>query len=130
MDTIINMKNKKNVNRAFIFICGLFICFYVNAQTPMYVTTTTLAGGNTIPFYYTGTGCRGQQLYPVGSFGTVPGGMMINRLYFAFSTAGTQLYSNMEIRIGQANISVLSTTYEVGLTQALNEVNWSYTRGA
>ncbi|MES2778405.1 MAG: hypothetical protein V4651_00775, partial [Bacteroidota bacterium] len=102
----------------------------VRAQIPMYITGTlpTTAGGNTIPFYFTGTGCRGQQLYPSGAFGSVPTGMAISKIYFSSTTSGSQLYSNFEVSLGQPNVSTLTTTYETAVTKVLNEVNYTITR--
>ncbi|MES2560527.1 MAG: hypothetical protein V4590_12345, partial [Bacteroidota bacterium] len=114
-----------------LFVVLFLGTLMVRAQIPQYVTGVlpATAGGNTIPFYYTGTGCRGQQLYPAGAFGVVPTGMAINKIYFASTTSGSQLYSNFEVGLGQPNVATLTTTYEV-TTKVLNEINYTLTRVA
>jgi PKD repeat protein len=122
---------KRNFYLFLVVILSTLLSADVHAQTPGYVsgTWTGTPGGNTIPMYYTGA-CRGQHLYPGTTFGTVPSGMGINRIYFASGTSGTQPYSNFEVKLGQKNISSLTNNYETGLTTVLNATNYNVTRVA
>ena len=122
---------KRNFYLFLVVVLSSLLCTDVYAQTPAYVsgTWTGTPGGNTIPMYYTGA-CRGQHLYPGTTFGTVPSGMGITRIYFASGTSGTQPYSNFEVKLGQKNISSLTNTYETGLTTVLNATSFNVTRVA
>ncbi|MBP9180483.1 MAG: PKD domain-containing protein [Bacteroidia bacterium] len=120
------------MKKVYFLMTQMLIAFLSIAQLPQYTTGVlpTSTGGNSIPFYYTGTGCRGQQLYPGNAFGSAPSGMAINKIYFAFTTTGSQLYTNFEVKIGQKNITTLTTTYETGLTTVLNTTNYTMNRVA
>lgn len=103
----------------------------VQAQTPQYSVGSLTAGSNVIPFGNgtTWNSYRCQFLYLPGQFGPVPTGMAISKIYFVPTSSGTATLTDLNVSIGQANITGLSTASWVpGLSLALSQSSYTFTR--
>jgi len=112
----------KNITVILLSIISIFNSA-VFAQTPMYSNGTPVnTSGNSVPFsYYQDS--RAQLLIPPGIFGSVPSGMLINRLYFSayagLTVPSSVTFTNFEIRMGNTSQTSFTGTWLSGLTQAL-----------
>lgn len=96
--------------------------------TPQYHNGMAPSNGNSIPLAYTSSGVKGQALYPVGVFGTVPSGMKITKIYYAAYTGstGSSSYSQLHIALKQDNISSLSSSsYVTGVTNVFSSTSYT-----
>jgi len=131
------------MNNATFYAITISICLTtlglitsVNAQgpQPQYHTNAAASPGNSIPFAYNASGCRGQQVYPVGTFSPQPpSGQVITKVYFRAESGSTgtgiTTYSQFHISLKQANISSLSSSaWEVGMTQVYSSTNFTISR--
>ena len=96
---------------AVVAAIGLFGLQDVQAQNPTYANATYSAGGNSIPLSWTSAGAKGEQLYPVGAFGSVPSGMFISKMYMVCGSGGTGAasYDHLKITMKQANVTALNS---------------------
>lgn len=122
---------KKHIYSFLTFVLVLCSITGVMAQTPTYVNGVLPAnpGGNSIPFSFGGTSQVSQLLFPAGSFGTVPSGQGINRIYFAAYQPITPVqttYTGFTIKIGNTTATNLTGTLVAPLTTAINNAA-SYT---
>ena len=117
--------------KIFVLSAFAFGPLLVWAQPPQYHNgPLNTSSGNSIPLAFNASGVRGQLLYPVGVFGTPPGGHQITDLYWAAYTlsTGSSTYSQLHISMKQANISSLSTTaYETGMTIVFSSTSYTIT---
>ncbi|MCB0482397.1 MAG: hypothetical protein KDC83_13295, partial [Flavobacteriales bacterium] len=120
------MKKLLQISGVMGLVAILSVSTVLNAQPMFHTNPTISSGGNSIPLSYS-SGCRGQQVYPVGVFGTPPSGQAITTIYFMPGTSytGTRTYSQFHVSLKQANISSLSTTYETGMTNVFSSTNYS-----
>jgi hypothetical protein len=109
---------------ALVAAVGLFGLQDALAQNPTYANATYTAGGNSIPLSWSSAGARGEQLYPVGTFGSVPSGMFISKIYMVCGSGGTgtAAYDHMKITMKQANVTALNSG---SWTSGMEEVFYS-----
>jgi hypothetical protein len=100
----------------------------LHAQNPTYANATYTAGGNSIPLSWSSAGARGEQLYPVGTFGSVPSGMFISKIYMVCGSGGTgtAAYDHMKITMKQENVSALNSgSWTTGMEEVLFSTNYT-----
>ena len=123
------MKNHYEQNLSFLISFGImFIAFFGNAQTPQYSNSTISTGGNSIPLSWNSAGARGDLLFPVGDFGTVPNGKYISTIYMACGSSGTgtALYDFLEISLKQDNVTALNSgSWTTGMVTVLSTTSYS-----
>ncbi len=123
---------KRLKQHVFAVLSMLFASSALVAQTtPDFVSQPIIIGGagNTVPYYYGGSGTRAQTLYPAVVFASINGPQYIKSIYMVPKTAGPWTYTNFEVSLGQPNVTSLSTTaYETGVTKVLTKTNYTIDR--
>gem|GEM_PF-1495993 len=114
---------------------GLMLLFLVAfmatswGQTPQYTYVSNRTATNSIPLGGgTWASQRGQLIYGVGDFGTVPGGMAITTLYLRQGAIsdGAATFANFSIKLGQPNMtSGFNGTWITGLSTVLSSSSYS-----
>lgn len=118
----------KHLDLKFAFIIAFALISTVGFAQPEYYNATYTSGGNSIPLSWSSGGARGEQLYPVGTFGTVPAGKYISKIYWVCGSGGTGTasYDHLKITMKQANVTALNSgSWSSGMTTVFESTSYS-----
>jgi hypothetical protein len=105
----------------------------LKAQTPDFFTQPAVpsGSGNTVPYYYGTSGTRAQTYYPSHVFSSILSPRFITAIYMVPTVSGNWTYANIEISVGQPNITGLTSgNYATGLKKVFTRTNHTITRVA
>ncbi|MCO4805380.1 MAG: T9SS type A sorting domain-containing protein [Flavobacteriales bacterium] len=118
----------KNFTQRSLFILVLSLLSIGGIAQPEYYNATYSSGGNSIPLSWSSNGARGEQLYPVGTFGSVPSGKFISKIYWVCGSGGTgsAIYDHLKITMKQANVTALNSgSWTTGMTTVFESSSYT-----
>jgi hypothetical protein len=127
------MKKLFSFKNGFTFLVFFFVLSGITLAQPQYYNFQNVGtSSNSFPFNVAG-GKAVQWLFQAGEFtqpSPAPGGN-ITRVYFFMTTAGTRTFTNLEIKMGQANITNLPASWYAGqMTTVYQSASVMYTSSA